>query len=151
MNEQPKLTSKDEVPPAVQALCDRVHAVADALPTLVFIPNANHTMLYPVVVVRENAQAFAKQINAFLLGQQLPPARDVLRQKHDLTLEAIHAASDYLPTIVFLPSVDGLHPVNLVSEDVADHLKPCYQAVQRAQKTAIGVQPIRVTQSAATV
>jgi len=144
MTEQPTLSTKDEVPPVVKDLCEKVHNVADGLPCLIFIPNADHSRLYPVVVVAHNATTYAAQINAYLLGEKLSQAPATLREKHDLTLEAIHAAADYLPAIVFLPQKQRLHPVNLVSEIVADHLKPCYNAVQLAQKKVIGTQPIVV-------
>lgn len=144
MSKHPKLTSKDNVPPAVKELCEKVHAVSEGLPALIFVPNADHSRLYPVAVVQDNATDTASQINGYLMGNKLAPPPNALREKHDLIMEAIHAAADYLPTIVFLQENNQLHPVNLVSEVVAEHLKPCYHALQSAQKTAIGTQPIEV-------
>jgi len=145
MNNQPTLTSKEEIPPAIQKLCEKVNSISDGLPSLIFVPNANHSRLYPVVIISSKETSYTPKINAYLLGERLPPPSTELRQRHDLTLEAIHAAADYLPAIVFLPEKKQLHPVNLVSTVVADHLKPCYEAIQQAQKTAIGTQPIVVS------
>jgi len=144
MTAQTTLTPKTNIPSEVQALCEKINTVADGLPVLLFLPNADHTMLYPLVVLRDGAQSHARLVDAYLEGQRMDPPSDAIRRQQDLTLEAIHAAADYLPTVVFLPAGDTLHPVNLVSETVPEKLQPCYVAVQRAQQTAIGKQPLKV-------
>ena len=145
MIEEPTVVSKDEVPATVKDLCERVHSVSEGLSCLIFLPNADYSRLYPMVIMQDSKHAEAAKINAYLNGEKLTPPPSTLREKHELTLEAIHAAADYLPVIVFLPAVDALHPVNLVPETVVDPLKPCYKAVQQAQNEIIGTQPISVT------
>lgn len=148
MNQQsdqtPALKKTGEIPPEVRKLCERVDQVAEGLPVLLFIPNADHSRLFPLVLVRDNASHHAQLIDAYLEGERLMPPTDAMRRQQDLLLEAIHAAADYLPTIVFLPAGKRLHPVNLVPETVPSALQPCYRAVQQAQKSVIGKQPIDV-------
>ena len=144
MSAQPPLTTKEQLPEGVRELCERIDRVAERLPVLVFVPDADHARLYPLVVVREKATEHVRLIDAWLEGERLEPPSDALRGRHELPLEAIHAAADYLPTIVFLPERDRLHPVNLVPESVPERLRPCYVAVQRAQRTAIGKAPLDV-------
>lgn len=144
MRNQPEFSSTDEVPPAIKEVCEKVNAVSDGLPCLIFIPNASYSKLYPIVVVRSNDKASASQINAYLQGEKLPSPSQQCKIKHDQIMEAIHAAADYLPTIVFIPEKKQLRPVNLISATVDQPLKACYETVQNAQKTAIGNQPLRV-------
>lgn len=146
MSESPTLTSNDLLPPEIRTLCKQIRSVSDGLPVLTFVPNHDHSRLYQLVVVGEGEEAarHARAIKAWLEGQRIEPPVDALRQAHDLSLEAIHAAADYLPTIVFIPDGDRVRPVNLVPETVPAKLKPCYVAIQKASKRAIGLEPIDV-------
>ena len=144
MSDSPVLTRKHAVPPELRRLCEKVHAVAKTLPVLVFVPNADRSRLYPVVVIGDSAEARARQVDAWLEDGRLDPPSEALRLQYDLRLEAIHEAADYLPVIAFLPGEGGLHPVNLVPESVPPPLRPCYLAVQRAQQGAVGREPLVV-------
>lgn len=140
----PVLKRKDEVPPAVRALCEKVHAVSKAVPVLVFVPNGDRSRLYPVVIIGESAAARARDVDAWLDGQSLDPPSDALRLQYDLRLEAIHEAADYLPVIAFLPGEGGMHPVSLVPEDVDPGMRDCYLAVRQARQDGVGRTPIDV-------
>ena len=138
------LTQTDDIPPEVRKLCERVNQVADGLPVLLFIPNADHSRLFPLVLIRDDATDKAQLIDAYLNGTRMEPPSAAMKRQQDLPLEAIHAAADYLPAVVFLPAGKKLHPINLVPETVPGSLQPCYKAVQEAQKSVIGKQPIDV-------
>ena len=140
----PVLTQTDDIPSEVRKLCQRVNQVAEGLPVLLFIPNADHSRLFPLVLLPEDASEKAQLIDAYLNGKRLEPPSTAMKRQQDLPLEAIHAAADYLPAVVFLPAGKKLHPINLVPETVPDDLQPCYIAVQEVQKSAIGKNPIDV-------
>lgn len=142
--QSPLLTPTDNIPPPVRKLCERVNQVAEGLPVLLFIPDTNHARLFPLVLIRDDANEHAKLVDSYLDGERMAPPSEAMQRQQDLPLEAIHAAADYLPTIVFLPAGKKLHPINLVPEIVPEPLQACYKAVQLAQKTAIGKKPIEI-------
>lgn len=142
--QKPPMTSGDGIPPEVRELCERVNQVSDGLPILLFIPNADHSRLFPLVLMKEGASEQASLVESYLHGERMDPPSEAMQRQQELTLEAIHAAADYLPVIVFLPAGKKLHPINLVPESVPSALQPCYVAVQQAQKSTIGNQPIDV-------
>ncbi len=147
MHNQPKITPGQQLPDEIRELCERVNKVADGIPVLVYIPDSAHRYLYPLVIIREQADEQAKTVQAFMDGEKMLPPTKAMHRQNDLTLEAIHAAADYLPAIAFLPAGKQLHPVNLVAETVPDKLQPCFVALQRAQKQgAIGQGPIAVAE-----
>jgi len=143
----PSLSSSYGLTPDLRNLCESINKVADGLPVLLFIPSSDHSRLFPLVVVRDDATEHARLIEAFLEGERMNPPSEAMQRQQDLLLEAIHAAADYLPAIVFLPAGKTLHPINLVPEVVPASLQPCYVAVQHAQKSAIGKGPITVPSS----
>lgn len=143
-DKSPAITKTDDIPPEVRKLCERVNQVREGLPVLLFIPNADHSRLFPLVLIRDDAGEQVQLIDAYLEGERMEPPSAAMRRQQDLPLEAIHAAADYLPTIVFLPAGKKLHPINLVPETVPTSLQPCYLAVQNAQKSVIGKHPIDV-------
>ena len=140
----PALIRGDGIPSEVRSLCECVHQVAEGLPVLLFIPDADHTRLHPLVLIRDDASEHARLVDSYLNGERMDPPSAAMQRQQELTLEAIHAASHYLPTIVFLPAGKKLHPINLVPDIVPDALQACYIALQQAQKSTIGNQPINV-------
>ncbi|MBX2885180.1 MAG: hypothetical protein KTR32_34805 [Granulosicoccus sp.] len=144
MSSQPTLTPQTDIPAEVRDLCTRVNQVAEGLPVLLFLPNQDYSRLYPLVVIRDDASEYAGLVDAYLEGERMDPPTKAMKRQQELPLEAIHAAADYLPAIVFLPAGKKLHPINLVPESVPAQLQPCYLALQHAQKNTIGKQPIDV-------
>jgi hypothetical protein len=145
MSSQPTLTPQADVPPEVRDLCTRVNQVAEGLPVLIYLPNQDYSRIYPLVVIRDDNREYARLVDAYLNGERMQPPTKAMKRQQELPLEAIHAAADYLPAIVFLPAGKKLHPINLVPETVPEQLQPCYLALQQAQKTTIGKAPIDVS------